>query len=42
MTIDELRNAVRQLLNDAVRGGLEIDDVIEAIEQELHPEMETE
>ena len=38
MTIDEFRNALRSLLNDAVRSGINIDDVLAAAEEELHPE----
>ena len=37
MTIGEFRNALRVLLNDAIRSGLNIDDLIKAAEKELHP-----
>jgi hypothetical protein len=37
MNIDEFRNALRGLLNDAVKGGLGIDDILSAVDAELHP-----
>lgn len=40
MTIEEFRNALRTLLNDAARAGLDIDAVLEAADAELHPEFE--
>lgn len=40
MTIDEFRNALRILLNDAIRSGLKIDDVLEAADRELHPDFD--
>lgn len=41
MTIDEFRNALRSLLNDAIRSGLDIDVIIEAAEEEIHPAFES-
>jgi hypothetical protein len=38
MTIDEYRNALRILLNDAVRAGLDVDDLLTVSDEELHPE----
>ena len=40
MNIEEFRNALRTLLNEAVRGGLDIDDLQEAADAELHPEFD--
>ena len=40
MTIDEFRNTFRSLLNDAIRGGLEIDAIMAAADAELHPEFD--
>lgn len=40
MNIDEFRNALRGLLNDAAKSGLAIEDIIEAVEGELHPEFD--
>jgi hypothetical protein len=40
MTIGEFRNALRTLLNDAIRGGLHIDDILEAVDKEAHPEFD--
>ena len=40
MTVDEFRNALRMLLNDAIRGGLSPDDLSEAAEAELHPSLD--
>lgn len=40
MTIDEFQNDMRILLNDAIEAGLDIDLIIEAAENELHPEFE--
>lgn len=37
MNIDEFRNALRILLNDAVNSGIEIDQLLEAADAELHP-----
>lgn len=40
MTIDEFRISLRCLLNDAVRAGLDIDDLLDAAEEEMHPEFD--
>ena len=37
MTIDEFRNALRTLLGDACKGGLSVDEILEAADGELHP-----
>lgn len=38
MSIDEFRNALRTLLNDAVRSGLDIDRILAVVDEESHPE----
>jgi len=38
MTIDEFRVALRMLLNEAVKSGLDVDDILEVTDDELHPE----
>jgi len=42
MTLDEFRNALRQLLNDAIKSGLALDDVGTVAEEELHPTFDAE
>lgn len=42
MTIDAFRCALRALLNEAVQQGLDIDALLEAAEEELHPTFEEE
>lgn len=37
MTIDEFRNELRRLLDDAATGGLNVDDLLDAADAELHP-----
>jgi phosphoribosylaminoimidazole carboxylase (NCAIR synthetase) len=37
MSIDEFRNALRTLLNDAVRAGLDVDNLLAVADEELHP-----
>lgn len=42
VTLDEFRNALHQLLNDAIRGGLDVDDLLIVADEELHPVFESE
>lgn len=37
MTVDEFKSALRCLLNDAIRSGIDIDELLTAAEAELHP-----
>lgn len=40
MTIDEFRNAFRNLLNDAAEDGIDVDELLAAVDEELHPPFE--
>lgn len=40
MSLEEFRNALRTLLNDAIKGGIDIDDLLAVADEELHPGFE--
>jgi hypothetical protein len=40
MNKDEFRNALRGLINDAVKSGLDIDVILIVADEELHPDFD--
>jgi hypothetical protein len=40
MTTEEFRNALRKLLEDAVRSGIDIDKILTIADEELHPDFD--